>query len=125
LIGVDEYGKPSHMSLKEANQHILLQGTTGSGKTIASLSLVESTLMNKESVLFIDGKGDPKTINELQSLCDYYGRKLHVFSERTKLKYNPLRNGNRTSVTDRIMAVFDWSNEFYKNEAENQLQKVI
>lgn len=128
LLGIDEYGKSAHMSLKEANQHILLQGTTGSGKTITTYSLVETTLMNKESVLFIDGKGDPKTIKELQSLCDYYGRKLHVFSENTKLKYNPIRNGNRTSVTDRIMATFDWGSGdgmFYKNESENQLQKVI
>ncbi|MFG6150611.1 type IV secretory system conjugative DNA transfer family protein [Halobacillus sp. B23F22_1] len=125
LLGIDEYGKPAHMDLKETNQHVLLQGTTGSGKTIVSYSLVETTLMNGETVFFIDGKGDPKTIKELQSLCDSYGRKLHVFSEHTKLKYNPIRNGNRTSVTDRIMAIFDWSNEFYKNEAENQLQKVI
>ncbi|WP_173918957.1 type IV secretory system conjugative DNA transfer family protein [Halobacillus sp. Marseille-Q1614] len=125
LLGIDEYGKAAHMDLKEMNQHVLLQGTTGSGKTIVSYSLVEPTLMNGETVFFIDGKGDPKTIQELQSLCDYYGRKLHVFSEHTQLKYNPIRNGNRTSVTDRIMAIFDWSNEFYKNEAENQLQKVI
>lgn len=125
LLGIDEYGKPAYMSLKEANQHVLLQGTTGSGKTITTYSLIETTLMNNESVFFIDGKGDPKTIKQLQMLCDSYGRKLHVFSEHTKLKYNPIRNGNRTSVTDRIMATFDWSNEFYKNEAENQLQKVI
>ena len=125
LLGIDEYGKTAHMSIKEANQHVLLQGTTGSGKTITTYSLIETVLMNKESVFFIDGKGDSKTIKELQSLCDFHNRKLHVFSERTKLKYNPIRNGNRTSVTDRIMATFDWSNEFYKNEAENQLQKVI
>ncbi|WP_337969869.1 helicase HerA-like domain-containing protein [Virgibacillus salexigens] len=125
LLGIDEYGKPAHMSLKEANQHVLLQGTTGSGKTITTYSLIETTLMNGETVFFIDGKGDPETIKQLQSLSDHYGRNLHVFSEHTKLKYNPIRNGNRTSVTDRIMATFDWSNEFYKNEAENQLQKVI
>lgn len=125
LLGIDEYGKASYMDLKEATQHITLQGTTGSGKTIVTYSLVEATLMNKEPVFFIDGKGDPKTIKQLQSMCDYYGRKLHVFSENTKLKYNPFRNGNRTSITDRIMVAFDWSNEFYKNESENQLQKVI
>lgn len=125
FLGIDEYGKLAHMSLGEANQHVLLQGTTGSGKTITTYSIIETTLMNNETFFFIDGKGDPKTINQLQSLCNYYGRNLHVFSETTKLKYNPIRNGNRTSVTDRIMATFDWSNEFYKNEAENQLQKVV
>lgn len=125
LLGINEHGKPVHMQLKELTQHTLLQGTTGSGKTIAAYSPVETSLIKGESVVFIDGKGDVKTIKQLQALCDQYGRKLHVFSEDTKLRYNPIRNGNRTSVTDRIMAIFDWSNEFYKNEAENHLQKVI
>lgn len=125
LLGIDEHKKQAEMALEETTKHILFQGTTGSGKTMAILTAAESALANGQSVFFVDGKGDPKTIAQFKKLTDKYGRKLHVFSEKTSLRYNPIRHGNRTSVTDRIMAIFDWENAFYKNEAENFLQKVI
>ncbi|MEC0723131.1 DUF853 family protein [Bacillus haynesii] len=125
LLGIDEYKRRAEMALEETTKHVLFQGTTGSGKTMAILTVAESALANAQSVFFVDGKGDPKTINQFKKLTDKYGRKLHVFSEKTPLKYNPIRHGNRTSITDRIMAIFDWENAFYKNEAENFLQKVI
>ncbi|NPC90868.1 DUF853 family protein [Bacillus sp. WMMC1349] len=125
LLGIDEKKRQAEMALEETTKHVLFQGTTGSGKTMAILTVAESALANSQSVFFVDGKGDPKTINQFKKLTDMYGRKLHVFSEKTPLKYNPIRHGNRTSITDRIMAIFDWENAFYKNEAENFLQKVI
>nr|WP_021038275.1 helicase HerA-like domain-containing protein [Bacillaceae bacterium JMAK1]AGQ45442.1 Putative TraG/TraD/VirD4 family protein [Bacillaceae bacterium JMAK1] len=125
FLGIDEYGEKVHMDKKELDKHVLLQGTTGSGKTVAIFTIAETALANEESVFMVDGKGDIKTVDQLSALAERYNRTLHVFREDTALTYNPIKRGNRTSVTDRIMAIFDWSNEFYKNEAENFLQKLI
>lgn len=125
LLGIDENQKVATMKSAETKQHVLVAGTTGSGKTVAIMTLIETALMNLETVIFVDGKGDSETIEDLQSMFDRYGRTLHVFSEHTELTYNPLKNGNRSEITDRLMALFDWSNEFYENEAQDNLQKVV
>lgn len=125
LLGIDENQNEVTMKADETKQHVLVAGTTGSGKTVAIMTLIETALMNQESVVFVDGKGDSETIEDLQSMFDRYGRTLHVFSENTKLTYNPLKNGNRSEITDRLMALFDWSNEFYENEAQDNLQKIV
>ncbi|MDQ0862373.1 type IV secretory system conjugative DNA transfer family protein [Bacillus sp. V2I10] len=125
LLGIDENRNEITMKSAETKQHVLVAGTTGSGKTVAIMTLIETALMNHESVVFVDGKGDSETIEDLQSMFDRYGRTLHVFSENTDLTYNPLKNGNRSEITDRLMALFDWSNEFYENEAQDNLQKVV
>ncbi|NPC90952.1 ATP-binding protein [Bacillus sp. WMMC1349] len=77
------------MALEETTKHVLFQGTTGSGKTMAILTVAESALANSQSVFFVDGKGDPKTINQFKKLTDMYGRKLHVFSEKNAAKVQP------------------------------------
>lgn len=54
-----------------------------------------------------------------------YGKKLLFFSENSQLPINPVRHGNPTSIKDRIMAMIDWSEQFYANESQNNLQKII
>src|SRR5699024_5268916 len=73
----------------------------------------------------IDGKGDPETIEQVQSLFDAYGRKLHVFHSSRKLTYNPFKNGGYTAGTNHLFNAFDWSEQFYKNVTKEHTQNVI
>ncbi|PEK34112.1 TraM recognition domain-containing protein [Bacillus pseudomycoides] len=125
FLGIDEFGKPYYMGDKELNQHSLLVSTTGGGKTVLTYALLEKSLRRGEPFIFIDGKGDPKTIEEIQSLCDKYGVKLHVFSDKLDLSYNVIKYGNKTAIKDKLMNVLEWSEQFYANKSKNLLQNIV
>ncbi|MBT9166678.1 MAG: hypothetical protein DDT19_00002 [Syntrophomonadaceae bacterium] len=57
-IGVDELGFPLMLPLSIIQRHILLLGTTGSGKTVTIRSLAESVMKLGGGFCFIDGKAD-------------------------------------------------------------------
>jgi DNA-directed RNA polymerase subunit F len=50
---------------------------------------------------------------------------LYVFSGNTETTYNPIQIGTATVVRDKIMAVFEWSEPFYKNVCSRFLQLII
>lgn len=58
LIGTDRYGGRIELSDKASNQHMLVLGTTGSGKTITVCNIVESAIRRGLPLIYIDGKGD-------------------------------------------------------------------
>ncbi|HLR74952.1 MAG TPA: FtsK/SpoIIIE domain-containing protein, partial [Virgibacillus sp.] len=122
LLGINQLGDPFKISYDELKQHTLAVGTTGSGKTTALYSPLETALKNKDGFVMIDGKGDPETIEQVQSLFDAYGRKLHVFHSSKKLTYNPLKNGGHTAGTNHLFNAFDWSEQFYKNVTKEHTQ---
>lgn len=86
---------------------------------------MEEGLKENLGVIFVDGKGDPKTEKEIKKIADFYGKNLYVFSDRSKWHYNPVKYGKATAIKDRLMAVMDWSEQYYKNESENTLQQII
>ncbi len=125
LVGLADSDKPLYISKSELNTHGLVVGTTGSGKTILLLNAIESFIKSNEPTIVIDGKGDPLTIKQIQNLADEYNRNVYVFNEKYDLTYNPLKNGNRTVVVDRLMNIFDWSEQYYEAQARNILLKII
>src|SRR5699024_6068567 len=125
FLGIDQLGESYKISYNELKQHTLAQGTTGSGKTTALYSLLETALKNQDGFVMIDGKGDPGTIEEVQNLFDAYGRKLHVFHSSRKLTYNPFKNGGYTAGTNHLFNAFDWSEQFYKNVTKEHTQNVM
>lgn len=124
-LGMDIYKKSVTFQTKDLFTHGIVQGTTGTGKTFMMFNIMEEALREDMGTIFIDGKGDPKTEKEIKKITDYYGKKLYVFSERSKWHYNPVKYGKATAITDRLMAVMDWSDSFYEKESENTLQQVI
>tara|TARA_B100000780_G_scaffold276420_1_gene244949 strand:- start:1791 stop:2396 length:606 start_codon:yes stop_codon:yes gene_type:complete len=58
LIGTDRYARHIELSDKAANQHTLVLGTTGSGKTVTVCNIVESAINRGLPLIYIDGKGD-------------------------------------------------------------------
>lgn len=125
FLGINQIGESFNISYKELKQHTLAQGTTGSGKTTALYSLLETALKNQDGFVMIDGKGDPETIEQVQSLFDAYGRKLHVFHSSRNLTYNPFKNGGYTAGTNHLFNAFDWSEQFYKNVTKEHTQNVM
>ena len=110
---------------KELNAMCLIVGATGAGKTECIKTLLERPLMNGDPIIIVDGKGDPKFPNEIAELCKRYNRNLKVFNsyDATKsLHYNPLRHGLYTELKDKLIDIFEWSEEYYKNQAERFLQ---
>lgn len=125
FLGIDRLGENVHVTYKELKQHVLATGTTGSGKTTALYSMLETALVNKNGFVMIDGKGDPETIEQVQSLFSAYGRKLHVFHSSKNLTYNPFKNGGYTAATNHLFNALDWSEQFYKNTTKEHTQNVI
>lgn len=105
--------------------HALIQGTTGAGKTTLMYAIMEAALRMGFGSIFIDGKGDGTTEEEIRKLADHYGKKVYVFSEDTDYRYNPVKYGSATAIKDRLMDVMSWSDKFYENEAQNQLQQIV
>lgn len=95
-------------------------------------NLMEEALREQFGVLFVDGKGDPKTVREITQIANKYQRKVYVFSDKASdspdgqlWHYNPVMYGKLTAITERLMAVMDWSESFYENESKNLLQQII
>ncbi|MGM0241201.1 type IV secretory system conjugative DNA transfer family protein [Enterococcus sp. AZ103] len=132
LLGNDIHAKPVLFPIANFFTHTLVQGTTGTGKTYMLYNLMEAGLKEGLGALFVDGKGDPKTVREIKKLTEKYGKKLYVFSDKASdspdghlWNYNPVMYGKPTAITDRLMAVMDWSESFYENESKNMLQQII
>lgn len=127
ILGNDiNTGKIVSVSDSSLNTHALVVGTTGGGKTVTVLNLVESFINRGHPVLYIDGKGD-RSLGA--RICDYaraQGRQTRLFSMTGQsVSYNPLRVGSFTSKKDRIIEVREWTEPHYKTLAEGFLQMVF
>lgn len=126
IIGADKYARAVELTDKAANQHTLVLGTTGSGKTVTVCNIVESAVNRGVPLIYIDGKGDYDLARRVEKYGEEKDRPVSVFSMRGKsVKYNPLATGGFTSKKDRIIELRDWSEEHYKKLAEGYLQSVF
>jgi intracellular multiplication protein IcmO len=75
LIGTDlEYHEQIYASDSDLRTHILVLGTTGSGKTEFLLGLVFNALAQNTGFIYVDGKGDPKLQSQIFRLQRIVGR---------------------------------------------------
>jgi len=75
LIGNDlETKEQIYASDNDLRTHMLVLGTTGSGKTEFLLGLVFNALIQNTGFIYVDGKGDPKLQKEIFRLSRYLGR---------------------------------------------------
>jgi hypothetical protein len=110
---------------KELNYHGLLIGGTGTGKTTLIAAIMEGRLRVGIPIIFVDGKGERKSMLEFKKLCEAYGKRVYMFSEKEPYTYNPIKYGTATEIRDKIMNLFEWSEPFYKNFASRYLQLVV
>lgn len=116
-----------YITSKELNAMCLVVGATGAGKTECIKTLLEDGLLNNQPIIIVDGKGDPKFPNEYKALCDKYNRNFKLFTcnASESLNFNPLRHGEYTELKDKLISLFDFSEEYYKQQAERFLQGVL
>lgn len=112
---------------KELNAMCLIVGATGAGKTECIKTLLEYALMNNHPIIIVDGKGDLKFPNEYFEMCKKHKRNFKLFccEAEKSMHYNPLRHGQFTELKDKLIDIFEWSEEYYKNQAERFLQGVF
>lgn len=75
FIGRDlETKEQVYANNSDLRTHMLVLGTTGSGKTEFLLGLVANALVQNTGFIYVDGKGDPKLQKELFRLARLMGR---------------------------------------------------
>ncbi|WP_051271678.1 type IV secretory system conjugative DNA transfer family protein [Shimazuella kribbensis] len=124
-LGIDSKGKPVIVKDEELNMHALVLGATGAGKTNTLMVILESAIRRGKPVIFVDGKGDPALVNDLEKLATQYNRSFQAFSYGGNLRYNPLKHGNETELKDKLIAAEEWTETYYKRAAERYLQLVF
>lgn len=117
LVNGVEFGVESSSNKKvfvsdiELNQHALVIGTTGSGKTTTLMNIVDSCCQRNLPLIYVDGKGSIKLALRIQEICKKYKRSLKVFSlDPGELVpnltcYNPLAYGNFTEWKNKIVTL--------------------
>lgn len=129
FVGYTDFKERVALESKELNYHMLATGGTGTGKTTLIASLMESALQQEKPIIFMDGKGERKSMLEFKALCEAYGRNVYLFSEMDDLTYNPIKNGTPTEIRDKLMSLFSFSSEgdgaYYTDIASRYLQLVV
>lgn len=81
VLGVDCYsGERIVLKDSDANSHTLAVGTTGSGKTTGICNILESTIMRKMPVIYVDGKGDLELAQRIQNFAKSQNVPFYLFS---------------------------------------------
>lgn len=120
-IGVDNNNKKIIISDLEFNQHSLVLGTTGSGKTTTLMNIIDSCCRRELPLIYLDGKGSIGLIDRIKQICDKYNRTLKVFTVNPHANvpnlscYNPLAFGNFSEWKNKIVTLM--------GEAENKGQE--
>lgn len=127
-LGIDTKTKKDVL-LKDINfeRHSFIVGGSGFGKTNLMSILQENSLRNNKPIIFIDPKGDAEALNTFKVLCRSYNRPCYIFSEHYEdsITLNPVLDGSISNISERIMNSFDWSEQYYKNQSQRSLNKVL
>lgn len=125
FIGYSDYKERLTLDKQELNYHMFAVGGTGTGKTTLLAAVMEGALRNDKPIIFVDGKGERKAMQEFKDFCQAYGKKVYIFSEYENFTYNPLKHGTVTEIRDKIMNLFEWSEPYYKNFSSRYLQLIV
>lgn len=102
--------------------HMLVLGTTGSGKTEFLLGLVYNALVQNSGFIYTDGKGDVSLFNNVFRLARYVGREDDILTvnfltsgrdfldkqkDRTTNTMNPFALGSSGMLIELIVALMD------------------
>jgi len=114
-----------YLPAKMLNKHVCLVGTTGSGKTVTLFNFIHTALATGKALVFVDGKGDPANIAKFKRTCRQYRREPVVITLDGATGYNPFSTGSPTELTDKLITIFDWSEEHYRLGATRFVQLLI
>lgn len=102
--------------------HVLIFGSTGSGKTEALISLSFNALVQGSGFLYVDGKGDNSLFAKVFSMCRTMGREDDLLlinfmtgardivgaqEKRLSNTMNPFCNGSSSMLTQLVVSLMD------------------
>jgi len=102
--------------------HVLIFGSTGSGKTVALTSLAFNALVQGSGFLYVDGKGDNSLFANIFSMTRYMGREddlllinfmtgardvIGAQEKRLSNTMNPFCNGSSSMLTQLVVSLMD------------------
>jgi intracellular multiplication protein IcmO len=102
--------------------HVLIFGSTGSGKTVALTSLSLNALVQGSGFLYVDGKGDNSLFASIFSLCRSMGREDDLLlinfmtgardvvgaqEKRLSNTMNPFCNGSSSMLSNLVTSLMD------------------
>jgi intracellular multiplication protein IcmO len=102
--------------------HVLIFGSTGSGKTVALTSLAFNALIQGSGFLYVDGKGDNSLFASVFSMCRTMGREddlllinfmtgardvIGAQEKRLSNTMNPFSNGSSSMLSQLVISLMD------------------
>lgn len=130
-LGCYSDDSPAILTHHELNQHMLVVGTTGSGKTSTLLNLVHECCRQNLPLVYLDGKGSRKLADQIAIICKRYGRTLKVFTVDPVTDipglsgYNPFAFGNFTEWKNKVVTLLGESSNKGQEHYATQEQSYI
>jgi len=108
----EETGKEIIWPDEKQVSHMVIVGTTGSGKSSFLFSLLWQQMLRGGRAIFVDGGRNPQTIKNLVFMCEKAQAlsRLRIVDPRQPKaghNYNPLSSGDADAVTNKIMKVLN------------------
>lgn len=106
--------------------HVLIFGSTGSGKTEALVSIAFNALVQASGFLYVDGKGDNSLFAKVFSMCRFMGREDDILlinfmtgardivgaqEKRLSNTMNPFCNGSSSMLSQLVTSLMDSSSQ--------------
>lgn len=125
-----------YRSYKDAVKQTIVTGQTGSGKSVALLSLVYNDILNGIPLCYVDFKKSGDVLYFLSKWAKEHNREFYYFTNGEgdenefygqQATYDPLSTGDQTSRADFILNLREWdaSADVYKQRTQEILQGVL
>jgi hypothetical protein len=111
LLGYDEAGKPFFWKNEIRSMQSIAIGSTGAGKTELLKGIFQQDAARGGPVIFIDGKGEKKVVNQLLAYINFIGRTddvrvLDPTHSESSVRYNPF-SAPSDRIDQHVSFVFD------------------
>jgi hypothetical protein len=131
LLGYDIFGKPFYWSDDVRTMQSNAFGMTGSGKTNLLRAVTEQDIARGVPIIFIDGKGDKKLLDDLLPAIEAAGRMrdleiIDPMRPEISARYNPFwaPNGNAEDHVAFVFESFNMEKDFFEGHQRVYLENI-
>jgi Type IV secretion-system coupling protein DNA-binding domain. len=140
-LGMDEEtNEEVWASTSDVNKHVLMIGTTGSGKTEAIMGHVFGLMARGSGTLIVDGKASVNTYDSTYKIARLFGREVDLFAmdyltggkdvigpqqDRRSHTFNPLAFGGSAQKAEMIVSLLDSDGDMWSGRAISFIESII